>query len=85
MARMTIAIDTQLLRAAREKAVQQGTSVNEICRHAIERFVYGARDVEARLDRLNVLAKKARRSGAGLSAEPLWPGRAALYTGAPRR
>ena len=84
MARMTIAIDTQVLRAARAKAARQGTSVNEICRQAIERFVYGAGDVEARLDRLNVLAKTARRSGAGLSAEPLWPGRATLYAGAPR-
>jgi hypothetical protein len=85
MARMTIAIDTQLLHAARAKAAQQGTSVNEICRQAIERFVCGAGDVEARLARLSVLAKKALRSEAGLGAEPLWSGRAALYAGSPPR
>ena len=81
MARMTIAIDAQVLHAARAKAAQQGTSVNEICREAVERFVYCVGDVEARLARLNVLAKKTRRAGHG--AEPLWPGRAALYAGSP--
>ena len=75
MANMTIAIDDQLLRTARVKAVQQGTSVNEICRQAIERFAQGAGDVEARLARLDALAKKARAQG----AENLWPGREALY------
>lgn len=39
MANLTLAIDDELLRSARVKAVQQGTSVNDICREAIERFV----------------------------------------------
>jgi hypothetical protein len=38
MANLTLAIDDELLRCARVKAVQQGTSVNDICREAIERF-----------------------------------------------
>jgi hypothetical protein len=84
MANMTIAVDDQLLRAARVKAVQQGTSVNEICRQAIERFAQGAGDVEARLARLAVLAKKARPPEGSLTTEALWPGREALY-GEPRR
>ena len=84
MANMTIAVDDQLLRAARVKAVQQGTSVNEICRQAIERFAQGAGDVEARLARLSVLAKKARQLETSPSTEALWPGREALY-GEPRR
>ena len=49
MANMTIAIDDSLLRAARVKAVQQGTSVNEICRQAIEAFARGASDADARV------------------------------------
>ncbi|XVJ68569.1 MAG: hypothetical protein HEQ39_02165 [Rhizobacter sp.] len=38
MSNLTITIDDQLLRAARIKAVQQGTSVNEVCRQAIAAF-----------------------------------------------
>lgn len=76
MANMTIAVDDQLLRAARIKAVQQGTSVNEICRQAIEAFAQGAGDADARVARLKVLAKKVRAAD-----EPLWPGRDALYSG----
>ena len=79
MANMTIAVDDQLLRAARVKAVQQGTSVNEICRQAIERFAQGTGDVEARLARLNVLAKKTRQPEGSPSADVLWPRRDALY------
>ncbi len=74
MANMTIAVDDQLLRAARIKAVQQGTSVNEICRQAIEAFAQGAGDADARIARIKALAKKVRGG-----SEPLWPGRDALY------
>ena len=38
MSNLTISIDAALLRAARIKAVQQGTSVNEVCRQAIAAF-----------------------------------------------
>ena len=79
MANMTIAVDEQLLRAARVKAVQQGTSVNEVCRQAIEAFAQGAGDADARFNRIKALAKKVR-----VTYEPLWPGREALYTD-PRR
>jgi hypothetical protein len=41
---LTITKDDELLRAARVNAVQQGTSVNEVCRQAIAAF---ARDDEA--------------------------------------
>lgn len=78
MANMTIAIDDQLLRAARVKAVQQGTSVNEVCRQAIEAFARGTGDVDARMTRLRQLARKVRPD-ADAADEPLWPGRDALY------
>ena len=77
MANMTIAVDDQLLRAARIKAVQQGTSVNEVCRQAIEAFAQGAGDTQARLARIKALAKKMR-----VTEQPLWPGREALYSNA---
>lgn len=38
MSNLTISIDAALLRAARIKAVQLGTSVNEVCRQAIAAF-----------------------------------------------
>ena len=38
MSNLTITIDDELLRTARIKAVQQGTSVNEVCRQAIAAF-----------------------------------------------
>lgn len=38
MSNLTITIDDELLRTARVKAVQQGTSVNEVCRQAITAF-----------------------------------------------
>jgi hypothetical protein len=75
MANMTIAVDDQLLRAARIKAVQQGTSVNEVCRQAIESFARGAGDAQARMARLKALAKKVRSE----NFQPIWPGREALY------
>lgn len=75
MANVTIAVDDQLLRAARIKAVQQGTSVNEICRQAIEAFAQGAGDADVRVARIKTLAKKLRTTH-----EPLWPGREALYS-----
>ena len=75
MANMTIAVDDQLLRTARIKAVQQGTSVNEICRQAIEAFAQGAGDADLRISRIKALARKVRPGD-----EPLWPGREALYS-----
>jgi hypothetical protein len=57
MANVTLSIDDALLQAARVRAVKEGTSVNEICRRAIE--VYARRhddrlaryrDLQARLD-----------------------------------
>jgi hypothetical protein len=57
MANITLSIDEALLQAARVRAIKEGTSVNEICRRAIE--VYARRqddrleryrDLQARLD-----------------------------------
>ena len=36
MANVTLSIDDSLLQASRVRAIKEGTSVNEICRRAIE-------------------------------------------------
>ena len=38
MTNLTLSIDDKVLQAARIRAVQEGTSVNEICRKAIEAY-----------------------------------------------
>jgi hypothetical protein len=57
MANVTLSIDDALLQAARVRAIKEGTSVNEICRQAIE--VYARRkddrlarylELQARID-----------------------------------
>jgi len=63
MANLTLAIDDELLRSARVKAVQQGTSVNDICREAIERFAAeGVADDFLR--ELRAVATRGRRRAA---------------------
>jgi hypothetical protein len=77
MANLTLAIDDDLLRAARIKAVQEGTSVNQICREAIERYAQPAqRDGEDFITQLRALAARMPKGEPG---QPAWPGRNALY------
>jgi len=73
MANLTLAIDDDLLRAARIKAVQEGTSVNEICREAIARYAQPAqRDGADFLAQLRALAARNRLPRVpGAAAEPL--------------
>lgn len=79
MANLTLSIDDDLLRAARVRAVQEGTSVNEICRQAIERYARPdtpeerVRRFDEMMARLQAMVKNEPRSG------PAWPGREALY------
>lgn len=76
MANLTLAIDDELLRSARVKAVQQGTSVNDICREAIERFASeGVADDFLR--ELRAVAARGRRR-AGAAATPAASPRDAL-------
>lgn len=63
MANLTLAIDDELLRSARVKAVQQGTSVNDICREAIERFATEGADDDF-LRELRAVALRGRRRAA---------------------
>ena len=77
MSNLTLVIDDDLLRSARVKALQEGTSVNQICRDAIEQYVgrksAGAR--QAAMLRASFANALPRSAGSG----PAWEGREALY------
>jgi hypothetical protein len=77
MSNVTLAIDDALLKEARIKALKDGTSVNEICRRAIEQYVGRESDVERRIARLRASVARAQLRPAG--SPPAWPGREALY------
>lgn len=77
MANLTIAIDDELLRRARIKAASEGTSVNEVCRQAIEAY---AREQPMTYESIRQeLRELARHSKPDPDGEPLWPGREALH------
>jgi hypothetical protein len=70
MSNLTITIDDQLLRAARIKAVQQGTSVNEVCRQAIAAFALNdpnlaTTQAHARAKAFMQLSEQLRLAGEG--------------------
>jgi plasmid stability protein len=66
MANLTIAIDDEVLKRARLRAVEQGTSVNALLRVYLEDYV-GARDRQANAVRrlLSLSGKSKASSGAG--------------------
>jgi hypothetical protein len=75
MSNLTITIDDQLLRAARIKAVQQGTSVNEVCRQAIAAFALNdpglaTAQALARAQAFVKLSEQIRQSGEGKAGRP---------------
>ncbi len=78
MSNLTLVIDDALLKEARIKALKEDTSVNEVCRRAIEQYVgRGGDEAEQRVARLRAgfaqsLVRKPLASAA-------WPGRAVLY------
>ncbi len=80
MANLTLVIDDEVLQQARIKALQQGTSVNEICREAITRFATPADDADLFISQLRALSRRAVKSPvAKLADTELWPGRESFY------
>jgi hypothetical protein len=78
MSNLTLVIDDALLKEARIKALKDGTSVNEICRRAIEQYVgRSGDDTERRVAR--VRASFARALARPVDARVAWQGREALY------
>jgi plasmid stability protein len=66
MANLTLAIDDKLLQAARIRAVKDGTSVNDICRAAIENYARaeGRHDWLSRYDEITTRIAAARKARA---------------------
>lgn len=82
MSNLTVVIDDVVLRAARIKALQQGTSVNEICREAITRFAAPSRDHAQWMLELRALQAVVRADSQRSDAprpEPMWVSREAMY------
>ena len=67
MANITLSIDDAVLQAARVRAVKEGTSVNEICRRAIESYARRRGDRLARY--LDLTARI--EADPGVSGKPL--------------
>jgi hypothetical protein len=80
MSNLTLVIDDELLRAARIKALQEGTSVNEVARQAIARFAGVAPNAGDTMAQLQALAVRMSRDAAKHAQKgPVWPGREVLY------
>jgi hypothetical protein len=77
MSNLTVVIDDALLKEARIKALKEDTSVNEICRQAIEQFVGQRKAGEELAARLRASFARALPRPAG--SPPAWQGREALY------
>lgn len=58
---LTIVVDDEVLRRARIRALEQGTSVNAVLREFLESYAGAAREAEAR-DRLAALARRSPAS-----------------------
>lgn len=79
MSNLTLVIDDDLLRAARIKALQQGTSVNEICREAIARFAAPVDDSRRIADQLAELANRMANKAPAGQATANWSSREEMY------
>lgn len=73
MANLTISIDDELLRQARIRAVQEGTSVNQVLREHLERYALQRARYEELTTRLlqHAAASKAARGGRRWSRDDL--------------
>ncbi len=60
MTNLTLAIDEDLLRRARIRALQRGTSVNAVLREFLEEFVQGRPSRDRAIDDLLALSARAR-------------------------
>lgn len=66
MSNLTIAIDEGVLRKARIRALEQGTSVNALLREYLETYAGGAGEKQAAVRELIALSRKSRsRRGEG--------------------
>ena len=79
VANLTLSLDEKLLQAARLRATREGTSVNEICRKAIE--LYARADSGGRLSRFDALMAQVDTEAANAPAalKSPWKNRDDMY------
>ena len=65
MANLTIAVDDDVLKRARMRAVEQGTSVNAILRQHLESYAGGNAEQIAAMRRFVEFAKKSKAGSGG--------------------
>jgi post-segregation antitoxin (ccd killing protein) len=63
MANLTITVDDQVLKRARVRAIEQGTSVNALLAEHLQRFARARSQQDEALDHLDELADRNRREG----------------------
>ena len=62
MANLTIAVDEEVLKRARLKALEQGTSVNAMLRECLEQYAATDKHRKAALATIREVARKSRAS-----------------------
>jgi plasmid stability protein len=78
MANLTLSIDDELLRKARVRALEQGTSVNELVRQYLAKLVADERAERARREAWIAEFEALARKGKGGSGSKKWT-RESLY------
>ena len=69
MANLTITVDDEVLKRARMRAIEQGTSVNALLAEHLERFARTRNQQDEALSHLDELAERNRREGGGERAK----------------
>jgi len=62
MANLTITVDEDVLKRARMKALEEGTSVNAMLKQYLEQYVSGDKHRKAALATIREVARKSRAS-----------------------
>ena len=77
MTNLTLSLDEKLLKAARVRAAREGTSVNEICRKAVES--YALADSGDRLQRFDAVMARIDAAPRGKRSRTAWKNREEMY------
>lgn len=65
MANLTISIDEEILKKARMRALEEGTSVNAILRQHLERFVGMGNQYRQATDNILAIARRSKAASKG--------------------
>lgn len=65
MANLTLSIEEGILKKARLRALEQGTSVNAVVRDHLQKFALGVDDAEDIIARINEIAERSQANSGG--------------------